>query len=109
VRKECSGAGPFCTIKGSNVKAIEVDSIIRYLQPDQLGTPSGSDIVLDTPGPGNNKAFGHCRLNFATRTGLCTLSGGTGKFNGFEASANVSYLGGPDWAWDGTYSFNSRD
>jgi len=66
VTKECSGytgeAGSFCTITSSNVKAIEVDSRIIYLQPGQLFTPSGSDVVLDPPGPGENTAFGHCSL-----------------------------------------------
>ena len=109
VTKECSGytggAGSFCAITSSNVKAIEVDSRIIYLQPDQLLTPLGSDVVLDTPGPGNNTAFGHCSLAL----GVCTFSGGTGKFRGFNATVQVSYLGGFDWGWDGTYSFNPGD
>ena len=54
-------------------------------------TSLDSDVVLDTPGPGNNKAFGHCRLDYETLTGLCTFSGGTGKFRGFTASAPVSW------------------
>ena len=43
--KECSGfnglAGSFCTITSSNLKAIEVDSRILYLQPDELVTRVG--------------------------------------------------------------------
>ena len=109
VTKECSGytggAGSFCAITSSNVKAIEVDSRIIYLQPDQLVTPVGSDVVLDPPGPGNNTAFGHCSLAL----GVCTFSGGTGKFRGFNATVQVSYLGGFDWGWDGTYSFSPGD
>jgi hypothetical protein len=66
-------------------------------------------VVLDPPGPGNNTAFGHCELEFATGVGRCTFSGGTGKFTWFQASVAVSYLGGPNWAWDGTYSFSPRD
>jgi len=65
--------------------------------------------ALDTPGPGNNTAFGHGALDFATGLGLCRFSGGTWKFTWFHASAAVSYLGGPNWAWDGTYSFSPRD
>ena len=91
VTKECSGytggAGSFCTITSSNVKAIEVGSRILYLQPDQLFTPSGSDVVLDPPGAGNNTAFGNCSLGL----GVCTFSGGTGKFTGFHASVDVSH------------------
>ena len=109
VTKECSGytggAGSFCAITSSNVKAIELDSKIIYLQPDQVETPLGSDVVLDPPGPGNNKAFGHCSLAL----GVCTFSGGTGKFRGFNATVQVSYLGGLDWGWEGTYSFSPGD
>jgi hypothetical protein len=112
VTKECSeytGApGSFCTIISSNVKAIEAGSRVIYAQT--AGASSlDSDVVLDTPGPGNNRAFGHCALDFATLSGRCTFDGGTGKFIGFQASAAVSYLGGPDWAWDGTFSFKPQD
>jgi hypothetical protein len=110
VTKECSGynglPGSFCKIESSNVKAIEVGSIIRYLQPEQLFTPLGSDVVLDPPGPGNNTANGHCSLAL----GACTFSGGNGKFNLFHADVAVwfdSELG--LWRWEGTYSFNPHD
>jgi hypothetical protein len=110
VTKECSGytggAGSFCTIKSSNVQAIEVHSRILYLQPDQLGTPLGSDVVLDPPGPGNNTAFGHCSLAL----GVCTFSGGTGKFTGFHARVDVSHNDDFSlWYWEGTYSFSPHD
>jgi len=112
VKKECSGytgdAGSFCMITSSNVKAIEVDSRILYLQPDQLFTPVGSDVVLDLPGPGNNTAFGNCSLAL----GVCTFSGGTGKFTSFSANVQVSPPTAEDpenWLWDGTYSFNPQD
>ena len=112
VTKECSAytglAGSFCTITSSNVKAIEVGSRVVYAQAAGA-TSLDSDVILDTPEPGNNTASGHCKLEFATGLGLCTFSGGTGKFTWFEASAHVSYLGGPNWAWDGTYSFDPRD
>jgi hypothetical protein len=110
VTKECSGftggAGSFCTITSSNVKAIEVGSRILYLQPDQLFAPLGSDVVLDPPGPGNNTAFGHCSLAL----GVCTFSGGTGKFTGFHASVDVSHNDDYSlWYWEGTYSFSPQD
>lgn len=111
VTKECSQytgqVGSFCTITSSNLDAIEVGSRVIYASAPGPGSLD-SDVVLDPPGPGNNTAFGHCFLNFATGQGLCTFSGGTGKFTHFQASAAVSYLGGPNWAWDGTYSFNPR-
>ena len=62
---------------------------------------------LDLPGPGNNAAFGHCTLTASVSR--CTFSGGTGKFTQFHATVAVSYLGGPDYGWDGTYSFSPQD
>jgi hypothetical protein len=112
VTKECSdyhgAAGEFCTITSSNVQAIEKDSRVIYARAAGAAGLD-SDVVLDTPGPGNNQAFGHCALVFATGTGLCTFNGGTGKFTHFQARAAVSYLGGFDWAWDGTFSFDPQD
>ena len=108
VTKECSGytggAGSFCTITASNLDAIEVDSKILYLQPEQLFTPAGSDVVLDLPGPGNNTAFGNCSL----AVGVCTFSGGTGKFTWFRASVDVTN-DADLWYWAGTYSFSPQD
>ena len=112
--KECSAytgaAGDVCTITSSNVKEIPVGSKVVYAQ---AANPSAllfdSDVVLDLPGPGTNAAAGHCQLNNLTGVGICTFAGGTGKFTHFRGSANVSYLGGPDYAWDGTYSFDLRD
>jgi hypothetical protein len=101
-------AGEFCTITSSNLSQIEVGSRVIYAAA-LGGTVLDSDVTLDPPGPGNNKAFGHCRLDLVTRVGLCTFSGGTGKFQHFQASAAVSYLGGRDWAWDGTYSFDPQE
>ena len=110
VTKECSGytggAGSFCTITSSNVKAIEVGSKVLYLQPGQLFTPSGSDVVLNPPGPGNNTAFGNCSLAL----GVCTFSGGTGKFTSFRASVDVSHTDDFSlWFWKGTYSFSPQN
>ena len=109
VTKECGGfnglPGSFCTITSSNIKAIEVGSKILYLQPEQLFSAAGSDVVLDPPGPGNNKAFGHCSLAL----GLCAFSGGTGKFTWFKATIDVSHNDDFSlWYWEGTYSFRPR-
>jgi hypothetical protein len=112
VIKNCSeyhgAAGEFCTVTLSSLEQVEFGSRIIYAQP--AGAASlDSDVVLDTPGPGQNKAFGHCRLDFSTLTGRCTFSGGTGKFTSFRAGVDVSYVGGNDWAWRGSYSFNPND
>ena len=110
VTKECSGytggPGSFCTITSSNLKAIDVGSTILYLQPDQLFTPSGSEVVLDLPGPGNNTAFGRCSL----AVGVCTFTGGTGQFKWFSATVDVTANDDFSlWYWDGSYSFSPQD
>lgn len=107
VTKECSqyngAAGSFCTITSSNLTRILVGSKVFYDQA--AGIPTGlldSNVVLDA---GNgDRAVGRCTLDFSTGLGLCTFSDGTGRLAGFRARVEVSYLG-PDWAWDGTYSF----
>ena len=111
VSKECSGFvnnPPYCTIKTSSLDAIPVDSKIIYLNPAGLGTPAGGAVVLDTPGPGTNKAFGTCFLGGSPMH--CEFSGGTGKFTWFQASVvvTVTNLGEPTelWHWLGTYSFS---
>lgn len=117
VTKECSNyhgqAGEICTITSSNLDAIEVGSKVVYARAaDFLSSPPSldSDVVLDPPSPGNNVAFGHCHLNLVTGIGLCTFSGGTGKFTHFDASVDVSPpADGVNWHWDGTYSFSPRD
>jgi hypothetical protein len=104
-------AGGFCSITSSNLQQIEAGSKVIYAVI-RGATELDSDVILDLPGPGNNTAFGHCHLVFATGVGLCTFSGGTGKFTHFEASAVVSRIGlaaERNWAWDGTYSFDPQD
>jgi hypothetical protein len=112
IEKECSEytglAGSFCTITSSSLEAIPVGSRIVYAQAAGA-TSLDSDITIDPPAPGTNTVSGHCFLNFATLTGVCTLSGGTGQFRFLEASEAVSFLGGPNWAWTGNYSFDPRD
>ena len=115
VTKECSKyhglAGEICTITSSNLDAIEVGSRVVYAKAADFGTFTlDTDVVLDPPGPGNNVAFGHCHLNLVTGIGLCTFSGGTGKFTHFDASVDVSPpTDGVNWHWDGNYSFSPRD
>jgi hypothetical protein len=110
VEKECSEykgmPGQFCTITASNVPPIKVNSKVYYGQA--AGTPAGlldSNVVLDA-GAGN-RAFGRCSVDLSTNAGLCTFSDGTGQFAGFQARINVTSLGGPNYGWNGTYSFSS--
>jgi hypothetical protein len=107
--KECSqynGApGAFCTFTSSNFALITPGTRVYYDQA--AGIPAGlldSNVVLDA-GAGN-RALGRCTLDPATGTGLCTFSDGIGEFAGFQARLEVSYLGGPNYAWDGTFSFD---
>lgn len=113
VTKECSKfeTDSFCTITSSNLEAIEVGSRIIYLQPANLGTPSGSAVTLDLPGPGNNTAAGNCALDPQNNFfGRCTFSGGTGKFTWFHATVAVSHTDDFSlWFWEGTYSFSPQD
>jgi len=109
VRKECSQytglADSYCTITSSNVRAIPVGSRVVYLQA-AAATSLDSDIVV-VAGPGNY-ALGHVRLDFVTSTGEVTIWGGTGHLAHLHARAAVSALGGPNWAWDGTYRFGEH-
>jgi hypothetical protein len=110
VTKECSeysgGIGAYCTVTSSNLRAISVGTRIFYAQ---AAAPDGSfdgDVILYA-GP-RNTATGHCAVDPAG-SGRCTLSGGTGKLDGIRARVDVSYVGGADFAWDGTYWFSEDD
>jgi hypothetical protein len=107
VTKECSqytgAAGDFCTITSSNINAIKVGSQVVYAS---AAGATGADTDLIVVREGNSVAYGHVVIDYLTRTGTVTLSGGTGEFKGFTATVDVTYIGGPNWAWDGTYSFS---
>lgn len=104
--KECSAytgqVGSFCTITSSNFAGIPVGSTVVYAHAASA-TSLASDIVLTPPGQTASRAIGHCALDFTTGAGRCTFSGGSGRFAPFQADVAVSYLGGPNWAWNGTY------
>jgi hypothetical protein len=106
VTKDCSQylgrAGDYCTITSSSLNAIEPG--MRVVYTSAAGSAGlDSDVVLD--GPGNNDAFGHVTLDFATLSGEVTFSGGNGRFSGFHARVDVTYDPQMGWRWDGTYSF----
>jgi hypothetical protein len=112
VVKNCSSyhglAGETCTVTSSTLKEIENGSTITYASGADLNGFLNTDVILDLPGPGNNTAFGRCELSLVTGIGLCTFSGGTGKFTWFHATAEVSPLGDMNFAWDGDYRFGPR-
>lgn len=110
VTKECSEylgqPGDFCTFTSSNIKAIETGDRIVYAEA--AGAASLDTDVALVGGPGN-VAAGHCTLVFASLPGLCTFSGGTGKFTHFHATVAVTVDATGLWHWDGRYSFSPRD
>ena len=107
VTKECSQykglPGDFCTITSSNLEEIEVGSKVVYADAAGDGTLD-TDVVLDA-GSGNT-ATGHVVLDLAADKGVASFSGGTGKFIGFQAHADVSTDSDGLWHWEGTYSFD---
>ena len=119
VTKECSdyrgGAGDICTITSSNLKQIEVGSIVRYLSRASDAGILDSDVILDPPGPGTNVAFGHCSVDLTAINGTtgCVFSGGTGKFKWFHAEVTLSLVDPEDpeteLVWNGWYRFSPRD
>ena len=109
ILKECSQynflPGGFCTLASSDFALIPPGTKIYYDQAP--GVPEGlldSNIVLDA-GAGN-RAIGRCTVYLATFAGLCTFSDGIGTLDGFQARFVVSYTGGPNYNWDGTYSID---
>lgn len=105
--KECSehdgGIGAYCTVTSSNVRAITVGTRIFYAQASGEDTLD-SDVILYAGR--RNTANGHCTVDNESGNGRCRLFGGTGTLDGIHARVDVSYLGGPNFAWDGTYRFS---
>lgn len=111
--KECpkynGQAGSYCTITKSDVKAIDVGTRVVYAQAlNADGHHLDSDVTLDTPGQGNNNAFGHVTIDLAVPPGLVTFSGGTGEFKHFHAVVVVSANKDGSWNWIGEYSFSDN-
>jgi hypothetical protein len=108
VTKECSAykgaAGDFCTITSSNIEEVAAGTRVVYAKAAEAGSLD-TDVVLDG-GPGDSAA-GHVVLDLASGSGVATFSGGTGKFAGFEARADVSADAAGLWHWEGTYSLDS--
>ncbi|HEY8853015.1 MAG TPA: hypothetical protein VIM36_12590 [Gemmatimonadaceae bacterium] len=111
VTKECYEytrlAGGFCTITSSNLPEIPVGTKVVY-QLASGATVLNTDVILDPPGESSSTAFGHVVLDLVGKHGHIDISGGTGRFKRLSASADISWLGGRDWAWDGTYSFSGN-
>jgi hypothetical protein len=100
------GIGAYCTVTSSNLPAIGVGTRIFYAQAAAEDGSMDSDVIVYA-GPGKT-ATGHCAVDPAG-SGQCTLSGGTRTLDGIRARVDVSYVGGYDFAWDGTYRFSEDD
>ena len=105
--KECSQytgeAGSFCTITSTNIEEIGVGTKVIYANAAGDGTLD-TDITLDD---GNGDvANGHVVLDLAADKGVVTLAGGTGRFVGFQAHADVTTDAEELWHWEGTYAFD---
>jgi hypothetical protein len=122
VIKDCSqynnNAGDYCTIVSSNLRSIPPGAHVFYTQAAPAANPGDpfateynyvsldSNVVLHVAT--GDWAVGRCTLNPDGATGLCTFSDGTGPLAGFTAHVNVSFAGGNNFRWDGTYSFSPR-
>ena len=112
ITKDCAtnkgNAGDHCTIVTSNLSQIKPGSKIIYDQAINFSTGFlDSNILVDVGTL--DWAAGRCTLPLSPGApGLCTLSDGMGSLAGFTARVKVTYLGGTLYAWDGTYSFKSR-
>jgi hypothetical protein len=104
--KECSAytgaAGDHCTIISSNIEEITVGTKVIYADAAGEGTLD-TDVKLDD-GSGD-VANGHVVLDLAADKGVVTFAGGTGRFVGFQADADVTTDADQLWHWEGTYSF----
>jgi hypothetical protein len=86
-------------ITSSNIEEIEAGVKVIYAKAGAHLTPTWSW----TPGQGNS-ARGHVVLDLGANKGTVTFSGGTGKYVGFEAHADVTADSDGLWHWEGTYS-----
>src|SRR6478752_3266439 len=100
VTKECSAyqgrADDFCTIVSSNLDEIGAGCRVVYAKAVEDGKLS-SDISLAN---GPDTATGHVELDLAAGSGQIAFSGGTGRFAGFNATADVSADAQGQWHWD---------
>jgi hypothetical protein len=111
ITKECSqytgAAGSFCTITSSNLTQIPAGTKVYYDQG--FGVSAGmldSNVVLRVGQA--DWAIGRCTLDGNTGAGICTFSDGVGPLTGFSGRVVVSYTGGVNYAWNGSYHFNQE-
>jgi hypothetical protein len=109
ITKECSqytGNVPsFCTITSSTLSAIPAGTKVYYYGPEINDPDYTSSVAVINAGRGN-RATGYCSLLGAV--GTCSFWEGTGTLAGFHAAVQVTYDGGPNFTWTGTYRLDPR-
>jgi hypothetical protein len=109
INKECSqftGDVPsFCTILSSTLSAIPGGTKVYYYGPEINDPDYTSSMVVISAGRGS-RAIGYCSLLGVV--GTCSFWEGTGTLAGFHAAVQVTYDGGPNFTWTGTYRLDRR-
>ena len=104
LNKECSeytGNVPsFCTVTLSTFPAIPAGTKIFYYGPEINDPDYTSSVVVIRAGRGD-RATGYCSL--LGTEGTCSFWEGSGTLDGLHAAFHVTYNGGVDYTWTGTY------
>jgi hypothetical protein len=94
INKECS------EFTDSSFAAIPAGTKVLYWGPEINDPDYTSSVVVINAGRGN-RATGYCSL--LGPVGTCSFWEGTGTLRGFHAAFQVTYDGGPNYTWTGTY------
>ena len=109
IHKECSeftGHVPsFCTVVSSTFSAIPGGTKVYYFGPEIDDPDYTSSLVVIKAGHGS-RATGYCSLLGVA--GTCSFWEGTGTLAGFHSAVQVTYDGGPNFTWTGTYRLDRR-
>jgi hypothetical protein len=99
--------GGFCLMTASSYKVL-LGAPVYYTAPVIANGVLTSPVTLAAVDKKGSTATGECTFNFATQTGVCVYSSGTGKLAGFHATINVGPTSTPNvYSLTGTYGFDS--
>ena len=92
-----------CQVTTSSVPLLQGATIAYVSDPAIFSSPAPGRIDSDVDltlavAKGNGAAEGHCTFYFATGTGICHFSSGTGELAGFHAELSIGTVS------QGTYS-----
>jgi hypothetical protein len=100
--------GGYCVITESSLKILE-GAKVYYIAATLIAGVLDSPVMLVATDERASTATGHCTYHFATLSGLCVYTGGTGKLDGFNATVIVGPPTAPGsgvFPITGTYSFD---